>query len=324
MWDKQHYINPSNNQSLSDDDSQTSYDSQSTDSRSTDSQYSEQSRGKRPIACALLGIVFVFGGLGYYLSVHVFDVFGETGLVSEPIDYPSNKTTLPSFKSHSDHYKDNSPNKICISIESESPPPSPCIECIVSDALNKKKRRLSLNKIFRDPEQTTNTTTNNATNITANIKNTSSFLEILQIYGNSELQNITSTSAYIHEPATYATVCPEEELLMSLDDCVMISETCPSRKNLPVIVNPVRYCTEIARLKVEMLTEGWSVTDGTSDTTIQLYENLVLQFLQVELDAQCQLSLPDDELCTDQGVFKNSPQSFTDVSIIQGDDCSLK
>lgn len=297
------------------------YLSYSDDESDDDSSYSsiDNNRCKYRMYIFTVAIICILGGSGYYVATRVFDVFGS----KNEIDSPSAGTSSSSLNTVS--YEPEPINKIYVSVESESPPPSPCIECIVSDALNKKYRRLSLGAVFQNPKPAkesvniTNTTVSESITVDSNVTNTtsnSSLLDYLQTNGNSEIQNITSISADVVEPADYAIICPgENELQLSLDNCVAQSVTCPSRDVLPVNIYPNQYCLEVAKLNVTMLAMGFGIENSTSIETIELYESLVLSFLQLEMDTLCQYREVYGESCTNE-TFNIPIQKFTNVKVL--------
>lgn len=257
-------------------------------------------------------LLLTFSGLIVFLVIYltsenepskVLPVGSIIAPSTPPIDAPSLPPSKKPNQLTGSIENNEREDQICISIESESPPPSPCIECIVGDAFNKKRRILSPTTIFHrnvqvdESEEPTTVGT---------------FLEYLKENGNPMIANITSISVNITQPATYEASCAENVPNDNL--CSFKPETCPSR-NTPAVENPDQ-CAETARLNVIMLAENWGFTGKMDDKTNRQYEQLCLEFLQIELNRLCNFGE-----CADGSDGDIPLVNITEVKIIE--DCQL-
>mmetsp|Transcript_2299 Transcript_2299/g.2675 ORF Transcript_2299/g.2675 Transcript_2299/m.2675 type:complete len:357 (-) Transcript_2299:159-1229(-) len=257
-------------------------------------------------------LILIFSGLIVFLVIlltpenepsKILPVGSINAPSTPPIDAPSLPPSKKPNQSIGSNENNEREDQICISIESESPPPSPCIECIVGDAFNKKRRILSPTTIFHrnvQADESEEPTT------------VGTFLEYLKENGNAMIANITSISVNITQPATYEASCAEIGPNKNL--CLFKPETCPSR-NVPDVENPDQ-CEETARLNVVMLADNWGFTGKMDDYTNRLYEQLCLEFLQIELNRLCNFGE-----CADDSDGDIPLVNITDVKIIE--DCRL-
>eukprot|EP00592_Proboscia_alata_P016708 CAMPEP_0194394118 /NCGR_PEP_ID=MMETSP0174-20130528/123674_1 /TAXON_ID=216777 /ORGANISM="Proboscia alata, Strain PI-D3" /LENGTH=588 /DNA_ID=CAMNT_0039189883 /DNA_START=108 /DNA_END=1874 /DNA_ORIENTATION=+ len=231
---------------------------------------------KRTLCIVSIAALLILLGAGIGISVSVLNKDNKSEA------RPSVVTPSPSMKETLAPTKSGEPitvNRNKVSTSSYGPPPSPCMECITRDALDKKGRRLlfsetslGLRRIL--PEEGNR------------FCETPSLLNKLIETGDPYFESVELLEAEVGD-AKYDIVCNNVSSLVAKTPLALPESSqcsCPYRDVEPSIS---LSCEEIAVYDIYIKLQGRNLFGIMTNDTIRIYENTTTTFLQESYDLTC-------------------------------------